>query len=120
MLVLEEKDGVLFSLSNEKPLSASKKLADMMYGKLAMGESKESEAFASILKKAKEYSEKHIDWHHHHLVPGCMFSKEKNKHFIILEQEDGTVLTAAYKEKPSGDIARIEKLFYKSLNNQGP
>jgi hypothetical protein len=115
----EENSEYLFSIFKEKPLRQAKELADLMYGQGFLEKQEKSQKnsdFDLILKRAKEFTAKGIDWHHHHFPPNCIFSTRKGKHCIIFEDKlNNQLLTAVYDKKPMADLVKIENLFYKEL-----
>lgn len=115
----EESGQVLFALFDEKPAPQAKSLADLMYGadflesRLAGARNPD---FERMLLLVKELDRRKRAWHHHHLHPQCIFNGHKGRHCIVLEDENGTRLALAqYDYSPTGDIARIERIFYKEL-----
>lgn len=110
---------VFYSLFDRQPLRESRALADLMYGKGFL-EPKETGGqnpdFEALLKRAQEMDCKGMEWHPHHLPPGCAISKRPDRHCLLVEdRERQTVRVAVYDQKPAGDLARIERLFYRGI-----
>ncbi len=116
IILLETGKESLYALFDKKPLSGAKQLADLMYGFLEEKGAGHNPEFEPIFKKATELTKNGVEWHHHHLYPGCRFSKNKSKHWIILEDpKTKKIMAASYNHRPKGDLAAIEKLFYREL-----
>lgn len=70
-----------------------------------------STPYQELLTKAKEFSQKGIDWHHHYLPPHCSLNTS-SRHTIILEAE-GNKWESYFNEKPMKDLEKLENLFFK-------
>ncbi|MDE1824023.1 MAG: hypothetical protein KGI00_03825 [Candidatus Micrarchaeota archaeon] len=103
-------------LFKRKPKKQAKTLADMVYGKgflAKVGEGKHNPRFNAILKRAKELSSMGVEWHHHHLLPECIFNKKRGKNCIIVEDPVmNKILIAVYNGNPMKDLTKLERLFY--------
>lgn len=122
VIVLEDEETgkSYYAAFDEKPLLASKRLADLMYGAGFLDRQYKDEhnpAFDRMLHIAEKLSTQGVEWHHHHLHPTCVFNTQKGKHCIVLENPiTGEVSYAVYIHKPMEDLTRIERLFYKDVN----
>ncbi|MFH0927173.1 MAG: hypothetical protein V1822_01195 [Candidatus Micrarchaeota archaeon] len=114
----EASKEVFCCLFVELPMGKSKELAFLLYGDDFLeqkGEPKPNKDFEALYKKAQEFSKEGAGWHHHHLPPNCIFSEHKKSHSLALEGPEGQTMSAQYANKPAGDLARIEKLFYEGV-----
>lgn len=70
-----------------------------------------------LIEIAKEIDSKGIKWHHHYLPPECLLSeKRKNKHVIILEnQETGEIWYSEDDKKMMRELEKLENLFFKRV-----
>ncbi|MFH0837374.1 MAG: hypothetical protein V1870_04555 [Candidatus Aenigmatarchaeota archaeon] len=65
------------------------------------------------MKKAESYYKNKTKWHFHILMQKCIFSTNKNKFTIILENEDnGDSFVTYFDERPIKDAERLENLLY--------
>ncbi len=117
----ERSKEALASVFEQKPLEQAKALADLLYGKGFLHkegtEDKQNPDFNMILSRAKELTEKGLEWHHHHLPPNCIFSTDKGRHSLVLEDPvTKKTLKAVYDHDPIEDLAKIERLFFRELD----
>lgn len=100
------------------PKKEAEEMAGLMYGSDFLEEEPKekkirNEEMKKIIKKAEEFNEEGIEWHHHHFPPKCLYNKERGKHCIVLEdKEKKKLISAVFDEFPEGELRKIEKLFY--------
>jgi len=105
--------------SDKRYMETGQKLVKMIHGDKILGKSKENagstnENIKTILKKAKELTEKGVQWHHHMLFPDCIFNKHPGKWNITFEdRENNSIIEALYDKEPVNDLREIEILYYK-------
>lgn len=119
----EETGETWSSLFDEKPISQTLQMAELVYGPgfLKQEESfKESETqdvsndvFQEILTCAKDCNAQEMPWHNHHLLPNCQLNSRKGSHCIVFEDEKrGNELFAYFDEDPLEALSRLEALYF--------
>jgi len=69
--------------------------------------------FSEMVKKAEGYYKNKTKWHFHILMPNCIFSENKKKFTVILEnEENGDVFVTYFDERPIKDAEKLENLLY--------
>lgn len=66
-----------------------------------------------ILSRIKQLTQQNKNWHHHMLLPECIFNPKPGKWTIMFEdQEKGEVLYSHSQNEPKNDLQVIETLYY--------
>ena len=69
--------------------------------------------FKKMVKRAEECCKNQIKWHFHILMPNCIFSENKKKFTVILENEESEdVFVTYFDERPIKDAEKLENLLY--------
>ncbi|MFH1094759.1 MAG: hypothetical protein V1728_00915 [Candidatus Micrarchaeota archaeon] len=115
----EETGETMAARFSNNPAAQAKKMAGLSFGAGFM--EKEGGAhepgFDEMMKMARALDEKKVEWHHHLFPPGCVFNEKEGKYVIMLEDEKGRICSSLeYALNPSGDMAKLEKLFYKDVD----
>jgi hypothetical protein len=110
----------------EKPLSETRRMAELAYGPGFLNEEKnddgpiaagdkihKNEAFQQIMDRARSCSSSGAAWHNHHLFPQCIFNPQRGKHCIVFEDETRKdALYAYYDHDPVKDLSELEAIFF--------
>jgi len=111
---------------SEKPLSETRRMAELCYGPGFLNNEANSdepisadqkvdqnEAFGKIMDRARASCAAGTAWHNHHLFPECIFNPQTGKHSIVFEDESNKeALYAYYDHDPVKDLAKLEALFF--------
>jgi len=127
IIMENESNGEVFSsYFSEKPISETRRMAEVAYGldflKRKKNVDKEirsdetvakNEAFQKIMDRAHGCQASDAAWHNHHLPPQCSLNPNKGEHCIVFEDErGGDALYAYYDHDPGDDLAELERLFF--------
>lgn len=107
----------LINYSDKRHMEKGKILVRMLHGSEIVSEKAPERALSRnvhiMIEKATELNKRGIRWHHHMLFPDCIFNKNKGEWCIIFEdKETGRVIESVSDCEPTGDLRRIESLFY--------
>jgi hypothetical protein len=112
-------DNKVFVCYSEKPyMNLGKKLLKLLHGIDAVQKGNKekspvSSTVKTILKRAKELNQQGKFWHHHLLLPDCIFNQHQGEWVIMFEdQENKQTLTSITDHEPKEDLVQIETLYY--------
>jgi hypothetical protein len=108
------------SYSDKPNMELGKKLLKILYG-ISLSETKTKKEVNEVIlppdmkvliKRAKQLSSEGKFWHHHLLLPVCIFNNS-NKYVIMLEdQENNKIIKAFSDNEPKASLQEIETLYY--------
>ncbi len=112
----EEDNEVFVVYSDERYMAEGKELVKLIHGKSIVEEKTAKitdEHSKIIIEKAKKFNEQGIYWHHHMLMPNCIFNKHKGKYCIVFEdKEENRIIESVSEEEPKDNLREIEILYY--------
>jgi hypothetical protein len=121
-IVENSTDNQVYVSYSEKPnMILGKKLLALLHGITVGTKEQKSETTVStdvqtIVDRAITLTEKGKFWHHHMLLPSCIFN-ESGKFVIMFEdQEKEIILKALSDSEPKDSLSMIESLYYKQKN----
>lgn len=99
-------------------MDAGKELVKLLHGSDVVQEtpptlSPGKSNIQEILDRVRNIHERGEFWHHHMLLPDCIFNKNKGKWTLILEDpQTKGVLESVTDCEPKEDLKQVETLFY--------
>jgi hypothetical protein len=119
----EETGETWSSLFDEKPISQTRQMAELVYGSEFLKQEGGStqnqtqdisnDVFQEIMACAKNCNTQKMPWHNHHLLPNCQLNSRKGSHCIVFEDEkQENQLFAYFEEDPLEALSRLEALYF--------
>lgn len=111
---------ILAYFDEVNPIAEEKYIVELRHGKgittsaAAEGGTADAAADPALLERARALSDAGADWHHHMLMPGCIFNPNPGRYTITLEKRGGGAVLESHvsDEEPEAVLREVEHLFF--------